>query len=902
MEELKKKFKEATLSGNEDDISKLVQSLINNNEDLTTKDKCHILGQGLYDSILSGSCTIGIIKLFEGAGVDLSFTDPLGQSLLLKSVGAGRSRDCSNLVKYLVQNGADINHENINGQTDFLHLFTKGRLPNLFLVELIDNVSNIFEKDLLTGGTFLHLIPNCRDENKILLIKKLLEKGIPINSTDNNGDTPLHVMANFADVESFECLIDNEADVFAKNRLGETPFHYIASNTHVNEFQKLMELLLKKGLDVNDKDNSGKTLMHHALMSKETTVEGVSELLNQKVALNVKDNRGRNEIYCAVEEVDISYEQIDMEQRADVIKYLVKAGVSVNERNVDGISPLHLATLKNDLDILVALLDCGADVTQRTKTGATALHWACKNYNMLHVIIHFVLDGNYNLNVVDIYGSTALHWAVWFKEKSSVQTLLQIGSDYTLKDKAGNNPEVLAKKLNFAYFSDLIDGKKFQEMDFLELQVPNLECSGIDPLIACPHLRYMRKENDKLYIEEYLNHLKLHESSIQSCLQRSLTLSEMGLFYSLEDNHLVPKKIHQLFMLLAENISTKYPSFTCKVKLAGSMYEGTKVRIPDEFDYLFIFSNLSGLLHPAEDDTFPESFVKIRIRSGEQNSPYDKYLTSDGFLDSHLLLQDFYKCVNEELGIILKENDDYCHIVLLKSMKEIWNTISELKFLVFGQEAKFFYASIDIVPALQFADWAPKHLHRQRKDICQTETVDRYSTVIMKTPDRCHVKDFTLFFRISYSYLEQSIIKDIPNPVKKSYILLKILTESGYFPKVVDHDFNRAVKTYITSYHLKTCLLHEWYEWTLHQDKSSTKTQDNQNDVSIVWARKILHRFQNSVEKKFLPSFFNPNKNLFAIEAMNDGMREQDEVAQLGGLLVHILNVATCKKENLEKT
>ncbi|XP_062595425.1 uncharacterized protein LOC134256771 [Saccostrea cucullata] len=187
---------------------------------------------------------------------------------------------------------------------------------------------------------------------------------------------------------------------------------------------------------------------------------------------------------------------------------------------------------------------------------------------------------------------------------------------------------------------------------------------------------------------------------------------------------------------------------------------------------------------------FPESFVKIRIRSGDQNSPYDKYL------DSQLFLQEFYECVNEELGIILKENEDYCHIVLL--------------------EAKFFYSSVDVVPALQFADWTPKHLHCQKKDICQNETVDRYSTVIMKTPDRCHVEDFTLFYGISYSYLEQSIIKDIPCPVKKSYILLKILVESGYFPKIVDHDFNRAVKTYITSYHLKTCLLNEWYERTLH--------------------------------------------------------------------------------------
>lgn len=892
MEEFKKNLKRATSNGNAEEITKVLQSPFQ--DDCIQEEKCSILGQGLYDSVTSGSCTTDIIKLFQSAGAEINYTDPLSQSVLLMLCRCSTSERSSDLVNYLVQNGADINHENINGQTDFLHLFSEGKLPNLVLVELMDRVSNIAEKDLRTGGTFLHLIPKCQEENKLLLIERLIEKGIPVNSTDNNGDTPLHIMAAVADVECTTCLIENGADVSSKNRLGETLFQYLASSTHLKGFLRLTDYFLEKGLDINAKDKGGKTVIHHTMMSKETTVGAIDELLKRKVTINIKDHRGRNEIYCAVEEVDLNYNQTDLDERAEIIKYLAEAGVSVNEQNVEGISPLHLATLKNDLEILVTLLDCGADVMQRSNTGATALHWACKHYNMLHVIIHHSLSGKHDLNVVDRFGSTALHWAVWFKSKSATQSLLQVGCDYTIKDNSGNTPGALAKKLNFAWYNSLVDGENFHKMECLTLQEPSLECSGADPLIACPHLRYMRKENGELHTEIYFDHLNFHKTSIQSCLQSSLTLKDMGFFYPLQDNQWVSEKFLQLFSLLAERLGSKYPLFACEIRLAGSMYEGTKVKLPDEFDYLFIFSHMSRFVHPIEADGFPENYVKIKLKSGIDNYSLEKYLTRDGYLDSQLFLQDFYRCVNEELKITLEEHGDFYLFILQKSLTEIWCSLSELNFLVFGQEAKLFHVSVDVVPTLLFEDWVPKNLRKLDPCMYENETLDHFP-VIMKTPDRCHVKDFTLFYRISYSYLEQKIIKNIPYSVKKGYILLKIFSESGYLPKVVDHDHDRAVKNYITSYHLKTCLLHEWYDWAVGQGrKCITDSMETRDDcVSIKWARAILDRYRKSIEKRFLQSFFNPKKNLFGIEAMNDGMQEQDKFVQLVGILEHILNVAT---------
>lgn len=74
------------------------------------------------------------------------------------------------------------------------------------------------------------------------------------------------------------------------------------------------------------------------------------------------------------------------------------------------------------------------------------------------------------------------------------------------------------------------------------------------------------------------------------------------------------------------------------------------------------------------------------------------------------------------------------------------------------------------------------------------------------------------------------------------------------------------------------------------------KEEQNKDQTTREWAERILKRYKLSIEKRFLPSFFNPSKNLFGIETMNEAMQEPDKFAQLAGLLEHILKVAICEK------
>jgi ankyrin repeat protein len=89
------------------------------------------------------------------------------------------------------------------------------------------------------------------------------------------------------DASKVQDLIKRGADVNSKNNYGLTPLHFSSIENHI----ELAKLLLERGADVKAKDNDGYTPLHLASISN--YIELAKLLIDRGADVNAKDNEGR---------------------------------------------------------------------------------------------------------------------------------------------------------------------------------------------------------------------------------------------------------------------------------------------------------------------------------------------------------------------------------------------------------------------------------------------------------------------------------------------------------------------------------------------------------------------------------------------------------------------------------
>src|SRR5262249_37444843 len=141
------------------------------------------------------------------------------------------------------------------------------------------------------------------------------DAGVDVNARDADGNTPLLLAAVYAGPECVELLLKKGADVNASNKFGARPLHRAATN-----YEKA-KLLIDVGADVKAKTKSGKTVL----------------LLAARKYGN-----------------------------SQTAKLLLDKGADAKERNDSGVNPIQVAAYGGDLDTLKLLVEAGADVNDFT--------------------------------------------------------------------------------------------------------------------------------------------------------------------------------------------------------------------------------------------------------------------------------------------------------------------------------------------------------------------------------------------------------------------------------------------------------------------------------------------------------------------------------------------------------
>ncbi|GAB0133156.1 hypothetical protein EsDP_00001571 [Epichloe bromicola] len=156
---------------------------------------------------------------------------------------------------------------------------------------------------LLWHGASIHEMGNATDWTPLCravffghlaVVELLLTKGAEWCQPDWRGRTPTWLAASRGHVEILGMLLGMKSDAEFKDQTGSTPFMEAAANGHV----KIMKLLLENmEMDVEQRDNYGRTALARAVDAQRPEV--VRMLLKKRANVNVKDRGGMTPLYMA---------------------------------------------------------------------------------------------------------------------------------------------------------------------------------------------------------------------------------------------------------------------------------------------------------------------------------------------------------------------------------------------------------------------------------------------------------------------------------------------------------------------------------------------------------------------------------------------------------------------------
>lgn len=167
-------------------------------------------------------------------------------------------------------------------------------LRNSILNGAICNIKNI------NGGNIFHIMDETIASEE--LISMIKEKGVNINETDNNGNSPLHLAIIGGEGEYARSLISQGADLNMKNYQEMSPLHIAAFLDNEDG----VKLLLDKGAEIDLKGNSGYTPLHiasemnHITVAKDLLMMGAKSTLKTDQKLTPRalaKIQGNREIY-----------------------------------------------------------------------------------------------------------------------------------------------------------------------------------------------------------------------------------------------------------------------------------------------------------------------------------------------------------------------------------------------------------------------------------------------------------------------------------------------------------------------------------------------------------------------------------------------------------------------------
>ncbi|KAJ6786093.1 hypothetical protein PWT90_05981 [Aphanocladium album] len=364
------------------------------------------------------------------------------------------------LIELLANNGADIDRRNSFGQSPFLSLVNKLAYES----DTDDNAEDI----VASLHKFLDLgadpcATDCEGNNVFHCLMRNIEALDP-NKLNKKGNAPIFCYAgsssspsrrrnsadNVQSDEILELLVRSGMRLDIQNQANEPVLHFLLTQhwTKIQHFESLFQV----GADPNILGADGKSLFQKALRWS-PSLEWLEYLLQVNSSPFSVDDKGNTIVHELVSQVDASYQ---VEAALDLV---VAAGADPVAKNHQGQSALHVASERHAKVVFQSPHFQSLDVNERDVDGITPLHNFVRSRENFYrdllqkgaregkaELVHFLLSQYRSKDALlqDINslggGLPPLHLACRAGSADTVSVLLRGGADAPLVDADGFTP------------------------------------------------------------------------------------------------------------------------------------------------------------------------------------------------------------------------------------------------------------------------------------------------------------------------------------------------------------------------------------------------------------------------------------------------------------------------------
>ena len=363
---------------------------------------------------------LNVLKLLKESGANIHAQTERGDNVIMSaSPGTGHC----DTVKWLIEQGVDVNHCDKTGYTAVHCAARKGNLNVLKLLK--ESGANIHAQTERGDNVIMSASPGTGHCDTV---KWLIEQGVDVNHCDKTGYTAVHCAAHKGNLDVLKLLKESGANIHAQTESGDNVIMSASLGTGDCDTVKW---LIEQGVDVNHCDKTGCTAVH--CVAQEGNLDVLKLLKESGANIHAQIERGDNVIKLA------SLGTGD----CDTVKWLIEQGVDVNHCDKTGYTAVHNAAQEGNLDVLKLLKESGANIHAQTETGDNVIMSASLGTGDCDTV-KWLIEQRVDVNQCDKTGYTAVHCAAQKGNLDVLKLLKESGANIHAQTESGDNVIMLA--------------------------------------------------------------------------------------------------------------------------------------------------------------------------------------------------------------------------------------------------------------------------------------------------------------------------------------------------------------------------------------------------------------------------------------------------------------------------